>query len=462
MKALNANLPQDPALPQLATVLNTSQMAPVFADLLAGSGTTLLRCHVDRVKYRAQRNLSVAYLLDLQDAQGPFTQRVAARLCTGGDSARRHAKAAARPLQASRAGPALSHVPALDLSAHWWPNDAKLAAGAVLSDVHALQQRWLPEVAAALRVGPCTGHGLEVVQLVPEHRVTARVDLHLAHGSKALDHTVYAKADAETRGPVTQAVMESLWQSPARRDGRLALPRPLLWQAASGLQWQAAVAGCALLDARPTPDATCAAAVGRLLASLHQSPAPAAPRVSLDGLRQQLRDTQALLCAVQPALASRTGCVAAQLEAGLSHIGNGAQTLSTLHGDLHPRNLMLDGEDLSLIDLDSARQGPALLDLGAWLADAIYRAQLAGRRDVGIEVGRSAFLSGYVHGGGQHFGTRPMAWATAWQLWCLRVWRCIVNLKPGRFALVPGLLAQTEALLAHREVPKLEPQEWAI
>jgi hypothetical protein len=243
MKTLNETLPQDPALPHLATALDAGAMAPVFATLLAGTGATLRRCLVDRVKYRAQRNCSVAYVLDLQDAQGPYTQRVAARLCTGGDSARRHAKAAVKPLLASRAGPSLSHVPALDLSAHWWPNDAKLAAGATLADADALQQRWLPEVADALDAGPCTGHRLELVQLVPEHRVTARVDLQLAHGGDAQTRTVYAKADAETRGPVTQAVMASLWHSPARREGRLALPRPLLWQPGSGLHWQAAVAG---------------------------------------------------------------------------------------------------------------------------------------------------------------------------------------------------------------------------
>ena len=461
MKTLNETLPQDPALPHLATALDAGAMAPVFATLLAGTGATLRRCLVDRVKYRAQRNCSVAYVLDLQDAQGPYTQRVAARLCTGGDSARRHAKAAVKPLLASRAGPSLSHVPALDLSAHWWPNDAKLAAGATLADADALQQRWLPEVADALDAGPCTGHRLELVQLVPEHRVTARVDLQLAHGGDAQARTVYAKADAETRGPVTQAVMASLWHSPARREGRLALPRPLLWQPGSGLHWQAAVPGHALLDARPLLDGACASAVGRLLAALHQSPAPAAPPVSPDELRLQHRETHKLLCAVQPALAARAGRVAAQLEAGLSHVTSGVQILGTLHGDLHPRNLMLEGEDLCLIDLDSVRQGPALLDLGSWLADAIYRAHLGGRRHDGIEAGRSGFLSGYVQGGGQHFGRRPIAWATAWQLWCQRVWRCIVNLKPGRYALVSALLAQIEALLTLREVPMSTTQEWA-
>lgn len=467
MKAANQALPQDlvlpldPALPQLAEALDAGRMAQVFADLLAGSGATLLRCHVDRVKYRAQRNLSVAYRLDLQDAQGAFTQPVAARLCTGGESARRHAKAAARPQLASRAGPALSHVPALDLSAHWWPNDAKLMAGAPLTDAAALQRRWLPEVAAALGAGPCTGHRAELVQLVPEHRVTARVSLQLAVRTEAQTHTVYAKADAANKGPVTQAVMEDLWRSPARREGRLALPRPLLWQPGSGLHWQAAVPGRALLDAQPKPDAECAAAVGRLLAALHQSPAPAAPGVSAAGLGQQLRDTHALVCTVQPALAARAGRVAARLAAGLPHLGRGAPALCTLHGDLHPRNLMLDGAALCLIDLDGACRGPALLDLGSWLADALYRAHLGGQRDEGVEAGRQGFLAGYVQAGGQGFGTRPIAWATAWQLWCQRVWRCIVNLKPGRYALLPGLLAQTEALLALREEPLQVAQEWA-
>lgn len=460
MNALNRSLPQDPALPQLAGALDAGQMAQVFAELLKGSGATLIRCHVDRVKYRAQRNLSVAYLLDLHDAQGAFTQRVAARLCTGGDSARRHARAAAGPLQASRAGPALSHVAAMDLSVHWWPNDAKLAAGAVLADAEAVQQRWLPEVARALGAGPCVDHQLELVQVVPEHRLTARVHLQVAAAANGplQTHTAYAKSDTETRGPVTQAVMASLWHSPARRAGRLALPRPLLWQAGSGLHWQAAVPGCALLDARPTPDARCAPAVGRLLAALHHSPAPAAPPVSLAGLRQRLQETHALLCTVQPSLAARATRVAALLEAGLPHLSSGAQPTCTLHGDLHPRNLMLDGDDLCLIDLDSARQGPALLDLGSWLADALYRAQLGGQCDAALEAGRNGFLAGYVQGGGQRFGSGPIAWATAWQLWCQRVWRCIVNLKPGRYALVPGLLAQTEMLLARGEAATLATQ----
>lgn len=448
-----ALVPQDPALPQLASALDADQMAEVFSGFLQGRDAALQGCRVDRVKYRAGRNLSVAYRLDLRDGQGAYTQYIAARFCRAGESATRHAQAQARPVTASRAGPAISHHAGLEMAAHWWPNDAKLAAGTVLADAQALQQHWLPAVAQALGAGPCLGHGVELAQCVPEHRVTARVHLHTAaRAGQAVEgpqtHTVYAKSDAEVRGPATHAVMQSLWHSAARRDGRLRVPRPLLWQAGSGLHWQAAVPGRALLDVCPLPDGARAAAVGRLLAALHQTPAPAAPFITLPGLRQRVLETTQLLCTVQPAWATRCAKVAAQLEGGLAHIGSGPQRSCTLHGDLHPRNLLLEGEQLSLIDLDSARQGPALLELGSWLADALYRAQLDGHLQAAVAAGGQAFLHAYVQEGGQAFAPRAVAWATAWQLWCQRLWRCVVNLKPGRFALLPALLAQTEVLLA--------------
>jgi hypothetical protein len=456
-----ALLPQDPALPQLAQALDAGRMAEVFAGLLAGRGVQLQACRIDRVKYRAHRNLSVAYLLDLRDGQGAYTQAVAARFCTAGDATRRHTQAQNRPLLATRPGPALSHHAGLEMAAHWWPNDAKLAAAAVLADADALQQRWLPEVARALGTGPCHGHQVEIAQCVPEHRVTARVHLHTSGDEGPTDarpqtHTVYAKSDAETRGSVTQAVMHSLWCSAASLDGRLSVPRPLLWQAGSGLQWQAAVPGRALLDACPVPVGPRAAAVGRLLAALHQTPAPAAPMMTVTGLRQRLQETTQLLCAVQPAQQTRIGRVAARLETGLTHVTSGLQQCCTLHGDLHPRNVLYDGERLSLIDLDSARRGPALLELGSWLAEALYRAQLDGHAHAAVEAGGQAFLLGYVQAGGQAFTPRAIAWATAWQLWCQRVWRCVVNLKPGRYALVPGLLTLTETLLARHEVAALQ------
>jgi hypothetical protein len=125
-------LPIDPALPHLAHALDPQAMALTFAGLLGG--LKVRTCEVDRVKYRPGRNCSVSYKLQLHDPRDgrAFEQRVAARFCSGDDAQRRHHHAMLRPSVASAAGPALSHSAALDMLAHWLPNDHKLAALALL------------------------------------------------------------------------------------------------------------------------------------------------------------------------------------------------------------------------------------------------------------------------------------------------------------------------------------------
>ncbi|MBP6765303.1 MAG: phosphotransferase [Rubrivivax sp.] len=463
--------PQDAALPQLATALDAAAMAPVWAGLLPGGQVTLQRCEVDRVKYRPGRNLAVSYRLALQDAQGCFTQRVAARFSSADEAARRHAKALDATLQPTRPGPGHSHVAALGMSAHWWPNDAKLAASVVLADDDALARQWLPPVLQAAGSKAHVHHELTLAQVVPEHRVTARVQIQVRGSTDPV--VVYAKADTESRGPVTHAVMQRLWRSPARCAGRLALPQPLLWQPGSGLHWQAGVPGLALQDLLATPAAAAhtgvnaqsggptgtragmlafaalppemSARVGAQVAALHSCPAPAAPLQTGTMLRQQLALVQTVLCQVRPGLRARVRRLARRLDAGLL---DAPTTVGTLHGDLHPRNVLVDESRLTLIDLDSARQGLVVLELGSWLAEGLYRAALHGLDTLATQAAGHAFVQGYVAAGGSRCSTSQLAWATAWQLFCQRVWRCVVNLKPGRYALVEQLLSQCEALLA--------------
>ena len=178
---MSALLPHDPALPQLAQSLDPQAMAKVFARAL--SGMQVRSCEVDRIKYRPGRNCSVSYVLRLHDPQRgrDVEQRVAARFCSAGDSARRHLKSIASATQASAAGPALLHLPALDMLAHWWPNDAKLDAPALLHDDERMRVHCVDKVIAALTGGRgrWVGHRTSIVQQVPELRVCARVELRL-------------------------------------------------------------------------------------------------------------------------------------------------------------------------------------------------------------------------------------------------------------------------------------------
>ncbi len=437
-------LPRDPALPQLAQALNDDAMTEHFAAELPGFA---LSCRVDRIKYRPRRNLAVSYRLQGRDPDGrPVDQRVAARFCGPGESARRHAKALDRPLHRTATGPRVTHDAALGMVSHWWPNDAKLAAATSLSNTAALRERWLPEVAAAL-CGPGTrvlGHHVSLAQVVPEHRLTARVGLQLDDGREVV---VYAKADADKDGASTQALMQALHSSSAQARGALVTPRPLLWQPASGLHWQAALPGQALLDLAPQVDAATSARIGALLAELHATPAPCADAWTLEALRQRPREVADTLLQVDPAWTAPAQALARSLALQVSELAHCPQV--TLHGDLHPRNLLqaADGA-LGLIDLDTARRGPALLDLGAWIADLLIRALLGGSDLAAALPACRAFTQAHAQVSGERAGERMLAWSVAYQLTCQRAWRCVVNLKPGRFAQTGRLLALAQQVLA--------------
>jgi thiamine kinase-like enzyme len=447
-------LPTDPALPHLVHALDPQAMAQTFAGLLAG--LNVRACEVDRVKYRPGRSCSVSYKLLLHDARHDraFEQRVAARFCSGGDAQRRHRQAMLRPTVASAAGPRLSHLAEFDMLAHWLPNDTKLAALALLCDDAELRRRCLPEVVAALTEGHgrLVEHHTKLVQIVPELRVCARVELQVQpHPGAAMRvHTLFAKADVERNGAATQALMQALHLSPAQAQGALRTPRPLLWQEHAGLHWQCAVAGSPLEDYEPGVGPVTSARLGAQLAALHATPLGGLRCIDIGELQAQVHRSAAMLSAVEPEWQPLLARLAAHLDAGAAALA--AEPAASLHGDLHPRNILVNGEKFAFIDLDGVQAGPAVFELGAWVADTLYRAALGGVAPLRAWPGCHAFLVAHASASGRAADGALLAWSTAQDLLCKRAYRCVANLKPGRFEIVPQLLAWAGAIAAAGDV----------
>ncbi len=303
--------------------------------------------------------------------------------------------------------------------AHWWPHDPKLGRAArVLGDEQALAAQALPELVASLTAGRgrLLAQQLALVQVVPELRACARVTLQIepAAGRAPVMRTVYAKTDAEQRGAVTHAVMSALRRSPAAAKGLLSTPQPLLWQAELALHWQAELPGRVLLDVEPVLRPDTSARVGAMLAALHATPVPAARRCGFDALRERIAAVVQTLTLVSGDELGPLDALATRLTAGLSHL-RGLPNL-TLHGDLHPRNLLVHEDRLGLIDLDSVRHGPALLELGDWVADALYRALLAGTPAATVLPACRAFVVAYAQASGWHPAEPALAWSVAHSL----------------------------------------------
>jgi len=430
----------DPALPHLATAFDEAAMAALFGELLAAQGGAPLQaCRIDRIKYRPRRNLSVSYRLEVRDARSgrAFEQLVSTRWCTGGEAAQRHDKALRRAPRASAAGPALSHLPQYDCCASWLPNDPKLDALVDLLDEERLRTRWLPEVVAALTQGRgrLRAHRTTLVQWVPEHRACARVELDIEQDGALHTHTLFAKADTEHAGATTHAVMQAL-----RSNERLRSAEPILWQPEAGLHWQQAIDGRPLAEGGSELGRDHATQVGALLAALHATPVPTPRRVTPDDLGRQRHEAAHVLGLVEPAWRPVLDRLVRALDR--SAPPPSALPTATLHGDLHRVNLLVGADGgLALIDLDGVLQGPAVVELGSWIADSFYLAMLGGKSPGTTAPQWRTMLQAYRESGGPaRAGEAQLAWACAQQLLCQRAYRCVVNQKPGRLALVPALL----------------------
>ncbi len=443
---MNANVPHDAALPHLARAVDGAAMAPVFAAAL--DGLQVLACEVDRVKYRPARDCSVSYRLQLLDRQrGPFEQRVSARFCSGGGAAHRHAKAQQRTWVRSPAGPSLQHWPPLDMMAVWAPNDAKLDAFRLLTDDAELRRRSLDSVVVALggEQARLIDHQCTLMQGVPELRACARVTMRLraTSGAECTTHTVYAKADRERSGAMVHAAMLALHATAAQRQGRLHTAQPLLWQPDTGLHWQCNLPG----EPLGTPvGVEASAGVGEQLAALHDTSVPHVPMMDVARLRAMLPIACTMLGTVETAWQPALARLGARLDACVAALGS--EPGATLHGDLHPGNVLVDAAgQLGFVDFDSMQRGPAVFELGAWIAYLLGRAVLDDMPSRTAGPAAHAFLGAYAKASGRRIDPARLAWSTAHHLLCRRACGGLATLKPGRYAAVPALLALAEAVL---------------
>jgi aminoglycoside phosphotransferase (APT) family kinase protein len=188
------------------------------------------------------------------------------------------------------------------------------------------------------------------------------------------------------------------------------------------------------------------ARVATALAALHSTPLHGLPLFDVDAMPTRLHRAAEALYEAAPAWEELLAQAVTALAMG--HAGLGSEPIVTLHGDLHPRNILVDGTQLSFIDLDCLQAGPAAVELGGWIADLLYRAALDAAPMPETHAASHAFLAAYASATGRAIDPALLAWCTAFDLVSKRASRCVAKLKPGRFEAVPQLLALATAIAA--------------
>jgi aminoglycoside phosphotransferase (APT) family kinase protein len=112
-----------------------------------------------------------------------------------------------------------------------------------------------------------------------------------------------------------------------------------------------------------------------------------------------------------------------------------------LHGDLHPKNVLLHEERLSLLDLDQAATGPASLDIGSVIAGLYCEACTGLLKDEDCSSLISAFLTGYGP------TEDSLRWYVAAALLEERALRAVTRIRFGGLEKLPEILTTAEAVL---------------
>ncbi|HKP16865.1 MAG TPA: phosphotransferase [Gaiellaceae bacterium] len=398
-------LAPDPALPQRDVLLDPARMAPVLERRLA-EGSAITRCEVARVKYRVGESLRVRYALETCDRRYDVASRTFAR--GRAESAFRRALEGA--VAVGRLRP-VGWAPELETVFWTFPNDRKLRTDA-LDELPGL----LGERVRAVRL----------VAYAPEKSATIRADGEA--GALA-----YAKLYAGAEAARALALHRRLGAAGIR------VPRPIAASASGRLIALEPLPGRALAELEGTELVHAHHLLGKTIAALHEQPPTGGARFHrLDPNR--VRAAADLVARVRPDAAEPARAVAA------ATAWEPPEPDVLLHGDLHPKNAIVDGGGIGVLDLDQSAGGPASADVGSLLAGLRY-ARVVGDLDPAAARGcAESFLAGYA-------SVRPLPArealrrATAAALLAERVVRAINRVRPAGLAALHPLLADALEVL---------------
>jgi phosphotransferase family enzyme len=442
----------DERLPQMEAMLNSSHMGEVFERALKdvcgkAAGCRVESCRIVYTKYRPGKSLLFAYLLKVADtASGQCREQMLTMLaCAKGESDDLFAIAKNAPLVDTGFGDGVFHVPAMEAVVWVFPNDRKLTGLPALVDPEGLRERFLPEIMGGSFDNEWSIFELESIPVhyVPERACTLRVKLGLRSERTAETETrvLFGKTYCSGEGEAAWHRLQTLWDSEARREGRLLIAQPLAYHPEISTLWQGGLVGKTLneVDASSGLFFESLANAGSAVAELHRTSVPSAPSITTGEIISKLEASAALLCRLSPNLRDELGSSIKDLIAVSDRIGLGP--IATLHGDLHLKNLFVTDDRVALIDLDNLSRGDPLRDVGSFVASLHYRGLIEGRGSQFAEESSSWFIRSYRANAEWEVSEWALNWHIAAALIYERAYRCVTRLKVGRLDILDEIIA---------------------
>ncbi len=445
-------IPYDETLPQLPQALDASVMLEQFQRTLFETEQIRQRfrvtdCEVVYVKYKPNKPCTVCYQLVIRDTttNHEYTQLHSARIFESGGSTLRYTNAQHSPLIPPRCGQALIHIPEYEMVIWSFPNDRKLESLPELTDPILLREKLLRQWLVPLFGQDWTivRATTEVMNYVPRYSCTVKVMIQMQsrHLPEKKSLTLYGKTYADQKGGENaNAVMHELWETDARKSGEFRMAQPAWYDPTHNIFWQFAVSGNTLLqyDMRSAHFINLLEKAGRTIATLHTLPVTVAEHIKLEDRVSRFQQSNLALSHLEPQviqlLQNTVTLLIDQVE------GLGDQPETTLHGDLHFKNFIVDGTSVAMIDLDEIRKGSPFQDVGSCVSFLLYQGLEVGLAESRIEELIQVFVEGYRRHAIWEVSEPVLRWYVVAALIDERVNRCLKKAKPGTVEQVERLL----------------------
>jgi tRNA A-37 threonylcarbamoyl transferase component Bud32 len=387
-------------------------MKEYLSRLLARNGHCgIEECERLRTKYRIGASLRVLY----EVAGNCRSYRIAAR-------------AFPRTRHVTNRFSSSSEIHAPELNTTFWifPHDRKIEQLSVLNQIPAE----LREVAGQ------TWTKSRIVGHAPEKSVTAEC---LTENDQVL---AYAKIYAGDEG--REFFNTYIHLAGESQKEYLNVPRALGYSEEHHLLMLEAVAGVSLSTLAQAQRGDAFFQLGRALRALHATAPPASLPQSARFTPEALARTAATISEARPDIATVVQRLSHKLIAQHAVYSGGEHVF--LHGDLHPKNILLDRERLFLLDFDQAARGIAAVDLGSVIAGLHCDACIGSLTWREVSSLTHAILAGYVSL--TAFGAlESIRWHVAASLLHERALRAVTRIRPRVLDKLPQLLQIAEAVL---------------
>jgi Ser/Thr protein kinase RdoA (MazF antagonist) len=416
-----ADLAPDPALPQRDLMLDIPFVTAQLSRLLGNDQPAEIdSCERLRVNYQFGRSLRVLHRIGI----GGSSLILAARTFRDGRGAKAYQRGTALAVSCEPSRPLL-HDAELDTVFWTFPNDRRLSHLPAVSTVSSELRSLVP--------------GWSISQLkayAPEKSATFAC---LDDDGRIL---AYAKVGASSKVELDVQRHEALGRALSSSDPHLRLPRVIGYSEQHRTLVLEPMPGRRLADVGAAP-ASDLARVGAALATLHGLDAPAATPVFARFDADRLLKADRLIGSVRPDVAGQAGELA-RLLTSAQHAALGDPVC--LHGDVHPKNAILAGGRVALIDVEELAVGPAAADLGSLLAGVIYWHRVGRLSTSAHDAWVESILSGYT-------AVRPLpshaslGWHTAAALFIERGVRAVTRMRPLGLRHLDGLLGDARQIV---------------